>query len=230
MIDIYTCITAGYDDLKKQPSLRDVRYTAFVEGVQRPLPPWTVLSVPPPFVNSQGAPFGDPPDPTRRAREVKVQAHVFLPDAEYSLWVDGCFVIRGDFRPERWIAEHMQGDVDLVTFQHTEHDCTYQHAARVWQAGLDNSVVVQKQMARYRAAGLPERAGMVQTNVILRRHTEAVRAFDAAWWTEIQNGSRRDQLSFVYAARETGLRWKALPVHERQYFEGKSHRGVRTNP
>jgi len=219
VIDIYTCITAGYDDLKKQPSMRGVRYTAFVDGVQRPLPPWAILPVY----------AGPSDDPTRRAREMKVLAHNALPTAEYSLWVDGCFVIRPDFRPERWIVEHMQ-DADLVTFQHTEHDCTYQHATRVVQVGLDNAVVIGAQMARYRAAGLAEHAGMVQTNVILRRHTEAVRLFDQRWWHEIKEGSRRDQLSFVMAARASRLRYVALPPHERQYFEGKSHRGVRTKP
>lgn len=219
MIDIYTCITAGYDDLKKQPIMRGVRYTAFVEGVTRPQPPWAILRL-----TGEGA-----ADPTRRARQCKVLAHAALPLAEYTLWVDGCFVIRPSFRPERWVAEYMR-DADLVTFAHTEHDCTYQHGARVIQVGLDNAAVVSAQLGRYRAAGLPEHAGMVQTNVILRRHTDAVTRFNERWWQELHAGSRRDQLSFMYAARETGLRYVALPAHERQYFDGKNHRGVRTAP
>ena len=220
MIDIYTCITAGYDDLKKQPVLGPhVRYRAFVEGVQRPLPPWVVSPV-------ESVPEADP---TRRAREMKVLAHRAVPDAEWSLWVDGCFVIRPDFQILRWLSDYMQ-DADLVTFQHTADDCTYQHATRIVQVGLDRAPTVVAQMQRYREGGLPEHAGMVQTNVMLRKHTPAVQAFNERWWQEIQAGSRRDQLSFVWAARETGLKYRALPVHERQYFHGKSHRGVRTNP
>ena len=219
MIDIYTCITAGYDDLKKQPVLKDTHYIAFVEGVTRPLPPWNIVPVPSVDV-----------DPTRRAREMKVLSHQSLPGATYSLWVDGCFIIGADFNPHRWVREYMQDDIDLVTFQHTEHDCTYQHANRVIQVGLDRALTVAAQMLRYREAGLPDHAGMVQTNVILRRHTPAVACFNEKWWAEIQAGSRRDQLSFIHAARETGLGYAALPVHERQYFHGKSHRGVRTSP
>jgi len=223
MIDIYTCITAGYDDLKKQPSMPGgVQYTAFVEGITRPLPPWKICGLPPAA--------GSELDPTRRARKLKVLSHEILPEAEYSLWVDGCFLIGPDFSPTRWIHEYMQNGIDLVTFQHAEHDCTYVHANRVIQVGLDRALTVAAQMIRYRDAGLPEHAGMVQTNVILRRHTPEVARFNERWWAEIAAGSRRDQLSFIHAARETGLGYVALPVHERQYFQGKSHRGVRMSP
>jgi hypothetical protein len=218
MIDIYTCITAGYDDLKKQPAFPSARYTAFVEGVVRPVPPWSIHGV-----ASEGE-----EDPTRRARESKVLSHVALPDAEVSLWLDGCFVIRTDFPLAEW--QQYLGDYDLVTFDHVAHTCTYEHANRVIQVGLDRALTVAAQMKRYRESGLPERAGLVQTNVILRRHTETVRKFNEVWWQEIKTGSRRDQLSFVYAARETGLKYLALPLAERRYFEGKSHRGRRTDP
>jgi len=219
MIEIYTCITAGYDDLKKQPVARDVRYTAFVEGVTLPRPPWARLPVP-----------TEDRDPTRRARQMKVLAHRSLPKAEYSLWVDGCFRIEADFFTHglpRWLGFLRDGDADLLTFKHTEHDCTYVHAARIVDVGTDAPRVVHAQMQRYREAGLPEHAGMVQTNVLLRRHTEPVQLFNERWWQEIQAGSRRDQLSFVWAARAEGLRYLALPVEERRFFKGMSHRGSR---
>lgn len=222
MIDIYTCITAGYDDLKKQPMSRGVRYTAFLEGVTRPQAPWTRMPV-----GSDGD-----VDPTRRARQMKVLAHRSFPQATHTLWIDGCFRIEPSFFKESlptWLAL-TEGPLatELVTFAHTEHDCTYQHAARVMEVGTDASRVVEAQLARYRASGLPEKSGMVQTNVILRKHTPAVQAFNERWWEEIKRGSRRDQLSFIYAARETGLRYTALGESERRHFKGMSHRGSRT--
>ena len=219
MIDIYTCITAGYDDLKKSQPRKDVRYTAFMEGVNRPMPPWAILPV-----------KSDPhPDPTRRSRQMKILSHVALPKADYTLWVDGCFVIRPDFRVERWIDRFMK-DRDLVTFAHDVHSCTYEHAERIIEVGLDDEAVVRAQMDRYRWSGFRKGLGMVQTNVVLRRHTDAVRRFNELWWEELKKGSRRDQLSFVWAAHKAGLRYEALPPVERQYFEGKSHRGARTKP
>jgi Protein of unknown function (DUF616) len=222
VIDIFTCITAGYDDLKKQPVARGVRYTAFVEGVTLPRPPWTRLPV-----------TSDPSaEPTRRSRQMKVLAHESCPQAEYSLWIDGCFRIEQSFFTvalPRWLAlMTAAGGPELLTFKHTEHDCTYEHATRILEVGTDSARVVEAQMRRYRSAGLPEHAGMVQTNVILRKHTPAVEGFNKRWWEEIKQGSRRDQLSFIYAAREQQLRYIALPPEERQYFKGMSHRGTRT--
>lgn len=217
MIEIYTCITAGYDDLKKPPIFRNVRYTAFVEGVTLPKPPWSLQPV-----------KGDAsPDPTRRSRQMKAQAHRSFPNAEYSLWVDGCFRIEQSLEKAlpRWLD--LLKDHDLVTFAHQEHDCTYQHATRVIDVGLDAEGVVSKQMARYRQGGLPDHAGMVQTNVILRKHTGATEYFNDLWWEEIMHGSRRDQLSFMWAARKAKLRYVALGPEERQHFRGMSHRGSR---
>lgn len=219
MIDIYTCITAGYDDLKKHPRFPNTRYTAYVEGVQRPLPPWVVK----PVVTEPGT------DPTRSARERKVLAHEALSEAKVSLWVDGCFVIRPDLPLAKWIQDYL-GDHDLATFEHASHQCTYEHAEHVIKAGLDNAVTVAAQMLRYKSAGFPTGHGMVQTSVVIRRHTPAVQKFNETWWRHIQAGSRRDQLSFVVASAETGVKYRAIPASERRFFEGKSHRGKRTNP
>jgi hypothetical protein len=64
--------------------------------------------------------------------------------------------------------------------------------------------------------------------VLLRRHTEAIRAFNEAWWDEIQRGSRRDQLSFAYVARRCGLTWRHFPgslLEANALFHRDHHRG-----
>jgi hypothetical protein len=48
--------------------------------------------------------------------------------------------------------------------------------------------------------------------VILRRHTDAIRHLNEAWWNEIVRGSRRDQLSFNYVAWKLGLRYATFPL------------------
>jgi hypothetical protein len=46
----------------------------------------------------------------------------------------------------------------------------------------------------------------------LRRHTQAVRAFNEAWWTEIVRGSWRDQLSFDYISWKLGISYVNFPL------------------
>lgn len=229
MVRIYTCITNAYDDLKKQPELKGCTYTAYLEGVNRPLPPWFIVQTvhpdPPPDFG-----VGASSDPTRRAREKKTLAHVFAGSVEWSLWIDGCFVIRPDFDVRKWIRALDEKGADLMTFEHPTDKCTYEHAERVMKTWTDNNLTVARQMARYRAEGFPDQAGMVQTFVVLRRHNEATRAFNECWWDEIEKGSRRDQLSFMYAAKKTGLKFLLAEPTDRQYFHGKSHRGLRILP
>jgi predicted neuraminidase len=51
----------------------------------------------------------------------------------------------------------------------------------------------------------------VEASVILRRHCTAVKHFNELWWHEVHTGSRRDQLSFNYAARKANLRIAYFP-------------------
>ena len=59
--------------------------------------------------------------------------------------------------------------------------------------------------------GYPANAGLSECCVLLRRHTDAIKDFNEAWWEEIRRGSRRDQLSFDYVARRCGLKYRYFP-------------------
>ena len=55
-------------------------------------------------------------------------------------------------------------------------------------------------MKRYREEGFPENYGLLQSNIMLRRHNdEACIKLMEKWFDELKNGSHRDQLSFNYA-------------------------------
>ena len=89
--------------------------------------------------------------------------------------------------------------------------CTGQHK--------DDPDIMRKQVDRYMQAGYPEHHGLVETTVLLRWHTPRVAEFNAAWWTELTNGSLRDQLSFNYVA------WK-----QRMAYAASAALGTRRHP
>ena len=73
---------------------------------------------------------------------------------------------------------------------------------------------MSKQLDRYRDEKLPENAGLFETNVVLRSHkSERVIKFNEYWWNELSKGSRRDQLSCVYALRKAKLYPDTFPEH-----------------
>ena len=87
---------------------------------------------------------------------------------------------------------------DYTLMKHPARNCTYAEANACISYHKDKPGNIKPQMERYREEGLPENNGMVQTGVIGRRNTPAVKEFEALWWEEIKNNSQRDQLSFNY--------------------------------
>jgi hypothetical protein len=204
---VYTAITQNYDTLKPQPpqAIESSELLAFLD-------PDTAAAC---AGHSRGwriAAF-DPPagDGHRGARYPKINAHLVLPDAEYSLWIDASIGIVCPF-PLRRLVELFLGDCDLCVFRHYARRSIYEEAEACIAYGLDRPEIIEAQMARYRSEGLPATTGLIEAPVLLRRHTKAIRALNEAWWAEIVQGSRRDQLSFNYVAWKLGLRYETFPL------------------
>jgi hypothetical protein len=153
-------------------------------------------------------------DPARTAKVYKVMPHRFLPGVAYSLWIDGN--ILPACHPGDLVNRYLAG-ADIAVHRHPERDCVFDEADVCARFGLDEARVIDEQMDRYRRAGHPLAAGLAALGVVLRRHTDAVRALNERWWQEIETGSRRDQLSFDVTSRALGLRYATFDSH---YFEG----------
>jgi hypothetical protein len=149
-------------------------------------------------------------DPVRTAKYHKILPHRLFPDAEYSLWIDGSVLLNFSF-PIQKLAELFLKNSDLCVFRHPDRRCLYQEAEVCQQLGLDDPARIQKQIDRYRAESFPANAGLVETSVLLRRHSKKLNDFSEIWWKEYESGSSRDQISFNYAARKSGLRYACFP-------------------
>lgn len=137
-------------------------------------------------------------DPCRNAKIYKILPHRFLPDYEYSIWIDGNLRICTDITQ---LIEQYLADSDYAFFKHPEdRNCIYQEAEACIRLKKDDPELINKQIKFYRDKGYPEKNGLVCCSVILRRNTPNVRKNDEDWWGQIKRFSRRDQLSFPYVA------------------------------
>jgi hypothetical protein len=211
---VYTAITAGYDALKEQPHAA-VNGADFVAFLDQPCESETWRSYP---IHRGFA------DPTRNAKIHKILSHRYLPTAEYTLWIDGSVTIAAA-RSLQHLIDACLAECDLAVFSHRYRTCVYQEASVCLERRLDAPEVIWQQICRYTADGFPANAGLGECSVILRRQTPAVRAFNEAWWEEIANGSRRDQLSFDYVARKHGLRYATFPgtIADNPWFRRGPH-------
>jgi hypothetical protein len=136
-------------------------------------------------------------DPVRLCRMVKILPHLFFPDHEYSVWVDGSINIIGDI--QTLLTQYNYPA--MLFFKHPKRSCIYQEGKTCIDLGKDDPQVISRQLDCYREQGFPENAGLIESGVLIRRHNDpaVIRVMDE-WWREVRTQSRRDQLSFPYVA------------------------------
>jgi hypothetical protein len=199
-IVVYTAIAGKYDTLKEPPGklLQEVDFVAFCDFTPKTTA-WQIRK-----------PCTEFTDPCRNAKTHKVLPHVFFPEATYSLWIDGSVKINRAFPIRQWIDKYLS-EHDWAVFKHPERQCIFEEAEACIRSAKDDPAIIRSQMARYRHEHYPANNGLVESTIILRRHTEAVRRLNEAWFQEIKNNSRRDQLSFNYVAHKASFQYAHLP-------------------
>ena len=146
-----------------------------------------------------------------------------VPDADVTVCIGGNFTTNVPDLAERCLDE--LGDDDMLLLKHPWRDDIADEAG----ASQDNYKWTDArqdmagQVQSYLDAGHPRRWGLFHGGMVVRRDTPAMRAFNDAWWVEIQRWSCQDQLSLPYLLRTSGIKWhtwldvgvwRALPFEE----------------
>ena len=224
-IVVYTSIFGGYDGLLPQKKVKGVDYVCFTDRNIK-ASPWDVRIMESKF-----------DDPVRCAKEYKILPHRFFPEHEYSIWVDGNYLVVGDVHA--LLSEVLQSD-NMAIFDHNQtgvdsRNCLYKEYESIVALSektgrrIDDPVTMENQMRRYRSERYPENNGLIFASILIRRHNEPdVKQAMELWWREIENGSRRDQLSFNYIAWKADLKLHIIDGNirdNRWFFQIGIHRG-----
>ena len=114
-------------------------------------------------------------NPRLRARRHKLLPHQLFPEAEYTLWVDGCLTPWGD--PRDLVKKYLKNH-DICLFRHMERHCVYQELEACLKLRKDHPQVMRAQVDRYRREGYPYNNGLAETTAVLRRHTPELNQFN----------------------------------------------------
>lgn len=129
-------------------------------------------------------------------RDIKIRPHVWLPEHDKSVWIDGNLEIA---IPLDKFVEEKDG---FWLMDHPDRNCVYEEAKRCIELNKDNPEVINAQMERYRLMGLKEESGLCATGCIIRDNNWTNKEFNEDWWKEVKNGSVRDQLSWPYVSQQ----------------------------
>lgn len=137
---------------------------------------------------------------------------------DYSIWISPG--IRLKVAPtvlvERWLAKH-----DVAVFQRENWSDSASYAQVTSARRLDEPYRVMDQYLAYARGGLPEDFAMIDSRVVLRRHSTAVDVFNALWWSEYCRHSILDELSLTWVSYRSGSLVNILPplVAHSELFE-----------
>ena len=213
-IIVYTAITTGYDTLLDNQNKEGATFVAFIEDASVKSQMWDIRRM-----------QKECSDPNRNAKIYKILSHKYFPDCDYSLWIDGNVRL---LQPIQRIIDTFMENYDMVLFKHPERTCLYAEAETCATRSLDDPNIIARQINRYRQENYPQNVGLCECTILLRRHSPLVKKFNEAWWEEVCNGSKRDQISFPYIAKKVGLRHCHFPGNLRvgtfMFFKTTSHR------
>ena len=186
---VYTCITGAYDTLKDPKRLSEGwDYVCFTDNPNFVSSVWDIRPLP---KETEGL------SQVKKQRYVKINAHKVLPEYNISIWVDGNMEIIGDVNS---LLNHvMVDDVSVYVPKHPQRSCIYDEASAVIKMKKDAPENVDPQIKRYKEEGFPAKYGLLQSNILIRKHNEedCIRLMEA-WFDELKDNSHRDQLSFNY--------------------------------
>lgn len=192
---VYTCITGNYDKLHV-PLIHNSNWThicftdnPFLLEKER-IYSYKIL----PVENNLNL------DPVRLARMYKILG-LGVNDVDYIVWHDANLQISCDL--DMLLSKHLKDDTQLVLSKHPRRNCLYNEANKCIKLGKDSKDIIDNQVNHYIDEGMPYSYGLYETGFLIRRKFSND-IFYRKWWEEVQNYSRRDQISFPYCT------WKYL--------------------
>lgn len=183
---VYTAITGDYDNLREPLFInKDITYVCFTNNQKLKSDIWNIEYI-----------QDDQLDNMYLAKKVKMNPDLYFQEFETSVWIDGKFEVRGDFRT---YIEKYGKEKPILCFPHFQRDCIFDEAAVCICEKKGKKEDIIRQIADYYQEGYPVNNGLYEMGCIIRKHNDGlVKKLMREWEREVINYSYRDQLSFPY--------------------------------
>lgn len=197
-IAVYTAISGQYDSILFHENLmNDSEYFIYTD---------TDTSGSYVYKNHSMPYFDD--EPVRRSRFVKTHPHALFSGHDLAIWLDGNMLIRGDI--SRLVDDFWSSGAPIGLVPHPHRDNVYEEAEACIRLKKDNAETIKAQITRYREEGFESRELFETGFIMFRLSHPTLPALMKIWWSEIERGSFRDQLSISYALHKSGANWFSI--------------------
>lgn len=223
-IIVYSANIDNYDYFY-HPSFndKDVKYILFTDNKYFKSKVWQVVNI-----NNFNV---ENLDNRRKARFFKINPHLTLPEHDVSIWIDHCMQSK-IYDANKFLNQiNFDSNKDIMLYRHSVRNCIYDEAKVCIEKNLDKEEVIKNQIQKYKEKSFPQKYGLYETGLMIRRNNEKIINFNNAWWEEIINGSGRDQLSQSYVSWSLDVRIDPISIGKNVYdnpFLNKKEKHTKT--
>jgi hypothetical protein len=187
---IYTCLVGGYDQLEEPKVIYPGwDYICFSNDWQpKKNSVWKVRPIGNLKLNN-----------TRLSRVPKLKPNEYLPEYDYSVYIDANIVILDNYLLERVNVMCSDSNVLIAANKHPERNCIYDEADKIIEWKRENKWKVKRQINYLKKNEFPVQFGLYENNILYRNHTHpSFSTLCNNWWEIYKRFTRRDQLSLAY--------------------------------
>ena len=211
---IYTAIIGDYDDLKEPQYIDNAHYVCYTDQKNIKSNTWEIRYI------------DEVPKKDRAVvvRKYKTLPHLFFPEYDTSIWIDASFQIKGSLID---IMKKYQKCSNMLLLPHYERFCIYDEAAYCMVINRGNKTEILSQIKKYLEEKYPENNGLLAGGFIVRNHMESnVRKLMKLWYSEIENNSKRDQISLPYVIWKQSFIYDLINIryNNNAWFINKRHK------
>lgn len=209
----YTCLIGPYEELK-DPTVPQSGWD-FICFTDQPIISivWKIVQVTvPPDLTAQ-----------RFARAIKLQPHIYLPDYQFTFWLDAAFQINIDLN----IFWNKYFKSPFTVPAHPLRHCWTQEINSCISNKRGDEVELRLQEMAYKEQDVPRFKGIITSGVMMRENTPECIKLCAEWWEEVCRHSVRDQVAFAKIGRNYEhylFAWDYSQSKELKYFRHYHHR------
>lgn len=201
---VYSCITGDYDDIPVYEYVdKSWKYVLFTDSEKllqhKKIKNWEIRPL---YFNKL--------DNVKNARWHKVNPHILFPEYDYSLWLDANIIIKNDNIFKK-CEKYIKNSTLIAVPLHPKRSCIYKEADTIKESKIDYAKTVNKEMKFLKESGYPKDNGLSETCILFRKHNLIAQMLNL-WWSMIEKYSKRDQLSFDFAAWKYDI--KKIPLYK----------------
>jgi len=207
---VYTANIGGYDTFKEPNRIiPNARYLMFTDQ-DYSSDVWEVVKV------------RDDRHQRTVARDIKINAHKWLPNHDISIWIDHSFA------PNISKAIELPNNT-VMCYAHESRDCIYLEVMELLRLGHINNDKADRLLELFTDNNYPAKNGLSSSGFMVRGNTER---FNKKWWALVNKYCERDQATQHLAAKLTNTIMlrppQGISVYDNPYLKNRA-RHVRSN-